>query len=87
MTVRGLSGDALSGAHLIETSHADIEFRWPEDHGVSFRLESTYGRIDTSFPGTFRESGSRKSLEGTQGSGAARVVLVSKNGNVTLSPE
>jgi hypothetical protein len=85
--VRGLSDAALSGSHAVETSYADIEFVWPQRPGLSYRLESTYGRIDCSFPGTVSERGSRSTLEGSTGSGEASVSLQAKSGSVRLRSE
>ena len=87
VTVRGLSGAALGAEHRVQTSYADIDFTWPAAQSVSFSLESTYGRVESRIPGTLRESGSRKILEGSQGGSKARVTLVSQSGSVLLRSE
>ena len=87
VSVRGLSGEALRGQHQIETSYADIDFSWPASQRIDFRLESTYGQIRSGIPGTLRENGSRRTMEGGPGGSPARLTLVAKAGSVRLETE
>ena len=83
VSVEGLRGDALTATHTVETSYANILFVWPSSAGgPSFRLERSYGRATSDFPGSSEERGSRQIAEG-EGSSAS-LELTSRNGNVTL---
>ena len=85
--VEDLSGAALRGEHRIETSYADIHFFWPGDSDVTYLLESTYGSIESCLPGTLKKSGSRHVMEGTVGSGSARITLITKSGSIRLEED
>jgi len=87
INVKGLSGEALTARHDMETTYADIDFRWPENQGLSYRLKTSYGQIDCEFPGTLEDLGSRYTLEGSTGEGGASVRLVTKSGSVKLRGE
>jgi DUF4097 and DUF4098 domain-containing protein YvlB len=87
ISVKGLSGEALSARHVAETTYADIDFRWPDDRSLSYRLESSYGHLDCDFPGKLDERGSRYTLEGSTGAEGADVSLTSKSGSVRLRRE
>lgn len=84
VTVDGLRGDALRATHRIETSYADVDVTWPESSGLTFDLECTYGSLSTDLPGRVQNSGSRSSVQGSNGDGPARMTLVAKNGSVRL---
>jgi len=84
VSVSQLYGAALAGAHVVETSYADIDFSWPENSPLGYRLESTYGSIRSHLPGTVHESGSRREMEGSTDGAAARVRLTAVNGSVRL---
>jgi hypothetical protein len=87
ISVKGLSGQALKATHDLETTYADIDFRWPQGRGLAYRLESSYGHLDCDFPGTLEERGSRYTLDGSTGDGTASVSLKSKSGSVRLRGE
>jgi DUF4097 and DUF4098 domain-containing protein YvlB len=85
--VKGLFGEALTATHNLETTYADVDFRWPEGSGLAYRLESSYGHLECDFPGTLEDRGSRLTLDGSTGDSAASVSLKSKSGSVRLRGE
>jgi DUF4097 and DUF4098 domain-containing protein YvlB len=87
ISVTGLTGQALTAIHEAETTYADIDFRWPGNHPLSYRLRTSYGQIACEFPGTLEDRGSRYTLEGSMGEGGASVSLVTKSGSVRLRGE
>ncbi len=87
VTVRGLTGAALSSEHRVQTTYADVDFTWPADQALSFTLESSYGRVVSRLPGALRQSGSRQILESSPAGARARLTLLSQSGNVTLRSE
>ena len=87
VTVQGLSGAALEAQHHVETSFGDIDFHWPKGRAVSYKLEGTFGWIQSDLPGNVREISSRRILEGRQGAGGASLSLVTQSGNIDLKSQ
>jgi len=83
--VAGLTGDALTAAHRVETSYADVEITWPSAAELQYRLASTYGDIRGDLPGTSEERGSRRVKEGrTAEAPLARLDVSVQSGSITV---
>ncbi len=80
--VSGLRGEALRSPHTVETSYANIRFRWPASAPMQFEAQSSYGRIDSDFDGDRREASSQQSMAG--GSSGPRIRLICSSGSVSL---
>lgn len=90
VVVTGLAGHALAARHQIETRYGSIAFEWPASAPApAFKLESTYGELESDFPGTRTEHGETDILESAalEAGSAAMLDLSAVSGGVRLKKE
>lgn len=73
-------------AAVVDTTSGNIAYRLPPNDDARVAMRSALGTVRSTIPLTGVERGGTHSLTGQVGTGAARVILNSQNGNVTLNP-